>query len=66
MDLTWVVWFLVWVLVAVAAYLIIAKLIMPAVPAGAQPFVWAVLGIVILIALITFFAGGHFGRLNIH
>lgn len=66
MDLSWIVWFLVWVLIAAAAYFIIAKFIMPAVPGGAQPFVWAVLGILLLIALIAFFAGGHIPALTVH
>jgi len=52
MDLSWLIGFLIVVLVLAAAYFIIARFIMPAIPAGAQVFVWAVLGIVMLIALL--------------
>lgn len=64
MDLSWIIGFLILVLVLAAAYFIIARFIMPAIPAGAQVFVWAILGIVMLIALLygaNSYWGGHHG-----
>ncbi len=46
------------VVVASIAYWIIKSLIMPVVPAGAQPVVWAIIGICLLIGLLIFFSGG--------
>lgn len=60
MGLDWLIGFLIIVLVLAAAYFIIARFIMPAIPAGAQTFVWAVLGIVMLIALL-YVANGYWG-----
>ena len=57
MDFSWLIWFLVFVVVASIAFWIIKALIMPVVPAGAQPVVWAVIGICLLIALLIFFSG---------
>jgi len=57
MDLSWLVWFLVFVVVASVAFAIIKYLIMPVVPAAAQPVVWAIIGIFLLIGLLIFFSG---------
>jgi 4-amino-4-deoxy-L-arabinose transferase-like glycosyltransferase len=58
MDLSWLVWFLVIVVVLSIAYWIIKALIMPVVPAPAQAMVWAIIGICLLIALIIFIGQG--------
>jgi small-conductance mechanosensitive channel len=68
MDLSWVIGFLIIVLVLAAAYFIIARFIMPAIPPSAQVFVWAILGIIMLIALL-YAANGYWGgahHLSIH
>jgi len=57
MDLSWLIWFLIFVVIAAVAFWIIKALIMPVVPAGAQPIVWAIIGIFLLIALLVFFSG---------
>jgi hypothetical protein len=57
MDMNWIIGFLIFIVVASAAFCIIRWLIMPAVPAPAQPFVWAVIGILLLIGLLIFFSG---------
>jgi hypothetical protein len=57
-DLMWIVWFLVVVVVFSVAYWIIRTLIMPVVPAGIQPVVWAIIGLVLLVSLV-FFVAGH-------
>jgi magnesium-transporting ATPase (P-type) len=63
MDLSWIIWFLVVVVVLAVAYWIIKALIMPVVPAGAQPVVWAVIGILLLIALLIIMSSmGGFGH----
>jgi hypothetical protein len=54
MDLSWLIWFLVIVVVLAVAFWIIKALIMPVVPTGAQPVVWAIIGIFLLIALLIF------------
>jgi small-conductance mechanosensitive channel len=61
MDFSWIIGFLIIVLVLAAAYFIIARFIMPAIPAGAQVFVWAILGIIMLIALL-YAANGYWGH----
>jgi hypothetical protein len=61
MDLSWIVGFLILVVVLSIAFWIIRSLIMPVVPAGAQPVVWAIIGIVLLIALI-YAANGYWGH----
>lgn len=58
MDFSWLIWFLVFVVVASIAFWIIKTLIMPVVPAAAQPVVWAVIGICLLIALLVFIGQG--------
>ncbi len=67
MDFSWLIGFLIIVLVLAAAYFIIARFIMPAIPAGAQVFVWAILGIIMLIALL-YAANGYWGghHLSVH
>jgi small-conductance mechanosensitive channel len=60
MDFSWIIGFLIIVLVLAAAYFIIARFIMPAIPAGAQVFVWAILGIIMLIALL-YAVNGYWG-----
>lgn len=62
MDFSWIIGFLIIVLILAAAYFIIARFIMPAIPPGAAVFVWAVLGILMLIALLigaNSYWGGH-------
>jgi hypothetical protein len=68
MDLTWIVGFLILVVILSIAFWIIRALIMPVVPVSAQPVVWAVIGIVLLIALL-YGANGYWGShhsLNVH
>lgn len=60
MDFSWLIWFLISVVVASIAFWIIKALIMPVVPAGAQPIVWAIIGIALLIGLLIFASGGGF------
>lgn len=68
MDFSWLIWFLVFVVVASIAFWIIKTLIMPVVPAPAQSVVWAVIGICLLIGLLIFIGEGsghfHLGNLN--
>lgn len=66
MDFTWLIPFLIFCVIAGAAFAIIKYFIMPAIPAPFQVFVWAVIGILLLISLIYFFGGAHayFGRLR--
>jgi hypothetical protein len=52
----WIIWFLVAVVVLSIAFAIVKYLIMPVVPPGAQPAVWAILGIIMLIVLLYFAA----------
>jgi len=69
MDLSWLIWFLVVVVVLSIAFWIIKALIMPVVPAGAQPVVWAIIGICLLIGLLVFisqFGGGWFHHGYVH
>lgn len=65
MDLSWIIGFLIVVLVLAAAYFIIARFIMPAIPASAQVFVWAILGILMLIALL-YSVNGYWGHHLVH
>jgi hypothetical protein len=58
MDFSWLIWFLVLVVVLSIAFWIIKALIMPVVPAGAQPVVWAIIGICLLIGLLVFIGSG--------
>jgi hypothetical protein len=58
MDFSWLIWFLVFVVVASVAFWIIKALIMPVVPPAAQPVVWAVIGICLLIGLLIFVSNG--------
>lgn len=57
--LYWLIWFVIAIIVLAGAYWILKNLIMPVVPAGAQPFVWAIIGVVLLILLLYFFTSGH-------
>lgn len=63
MDFSWIIGFLILVLVLAAAYFIIARFIMPAIPPAAQVFVWAILGILMLIVLLyganSYWTGAH-------
>jgi hypothetical protein len=61
MDLSWIITFLVVVVVLSIAFAIVKYLIMPVVPAGAQPAVWAILGIILLIALLYVASGPLMG-----
>jgi len=60
MDLSWLIGFLILVVVLSIGFWIVRSLIMPVVPAGAQPIVWAIIGIVLLIALL-YAANGYWG-----
>ncbi len=62
MDLSWIVWFLVAVVILSIAFAIVKYLIMPVVPPGAQNAVWAILGIIMLIALAYFAADALPGK----
>ena len=64
MDFSWLIGFLIFVVVAAIAFWILRAFIMPVVPAGAQPVVWAIIGIFLLIGLLVFFSG-HFGGLHL-
>jgi hypothetical protein len=67
MDFSWLIGFLIFVVIASIAFWIIRALIMPVVPAGAQPIVWAIIGIALLIGLLIFFGNGgfsHFGNFH--
>jgi hypothetical protein len=68
MDLSWVIWFLIVCVVASIAFAIVKYLIMPAVAPGAQVYVWAILGILLLIGLLLLVSGsgGFHHGLNIH
>lgn len=65
MDLSWLIWFLVFVVVASIAFWIIKVLIMPVVPATMQAIVWAIIGIFLLIGLLVFFSG-RAGLFHLH
>jgi len=65
MDFSWLIWLLVVVLVLALGYVIIKHLIMPAIPAPMQVWVWAIIGVGLLIALLIF-VGGHWGNLGSH
>ena len=58
MDFSWLIWFLIFAVVASIAFAIIKFLIMPAVAPGAQPYVWAVIGVFLLIGLLVFIGSG--------
>jgi hypothetical protein len=58
MDFSWLIWFLVAVVVLSIAFWILKALIMPVVPAAAQPVVWAIIGIALLIGLLVFIGSG--------
>jgi uncharacterized RDD family membrane protein YckC len=60
MDFSWLIWFLVCVVVLSIAFAILKYLIMPVVPAPAQPAVWAIIGVCLLIGLLVFFGGGYY------
>jgi magnesium-transporting ATPase (P-type) len=62
MDFSWLIWFLVFVVVGSIAFAIVKFLIMPAVAPGAQPYVWAVIGICLLIGLLIVFGHGYSGH----
>lgn len=53
MDFSWLIWFLVFLVVASIAFAIIKYLIMPAVSPAIQPYAWAVIGIFLLIGLLV-------------
>ena len=54
MDFSWLIWFLVVVVFLSIGFWIMKALIMPVVPPGAQPIVWAIIGIALLIGLLIF------------
>lgn len=58
MDFGWIITFLIWVVVLSVAFAIVKYLIIPAVAPAVQVYVWAVLGILLLIALL-FFASSY-------
>jgi hypothetical protein len=57
MDFSWLIWFLVVVVVLSVGFWILKTLIMPVVPPAAQPVVWAIIGIALLIGLLVFVSG---------
>ena len=54
MDFSWLIWFLIVVVFLSISFWILKALIMPVVPPGAQPIVWAIIGIALLIGLLIF------------
>ena len=64
MDLSWLIGFLILVVILSVAFAIVKYLIMPAVTPAAQVYVWAVLGILLLIALL-YAANGYWGHHSI-
>jgi hypothetical protein len=56
MDFSWLISFLIVVVVLCVGFAIIKYLIMPVVPAGFQAIVWAIIGIFLLIGLLYFFS----------
>jgi hypothetical protein len=54
MDFSWIIWFLIVVVVLSIAFAIIKYLIMPVVPPPFQAVVWAIIGIALLIGLLIF------------
>lgn len=58
MDLSWLIWFLIAVVVLSIAFWIIKALIMPVVPPPAQAVVWAIIGICLLIGLLVLISSG--------
>ena len=66
MDLSWLVEFLIVVVILSVAFAIIKYLIMPAVAPAAVPYVWAIIGVLMLIALIAIFAGSGGSLFNHH
>ena len=66
MDFSWIIGILIFALVLAGGYVLISRLIMPAIPPAIQVWLWAVIGICLLIMLL-YFAGGHFGAWsNVH
>jgi hypothetical protein len=57
MDLSWLISFLIFVVIISAVIAIIKYFIMPVVPAPLAPLVWALIGILILIGLLMYFSG---------
>ena len=64
MDFSSLIHFLFLVVILSIAFAIVKYLIMPVVPAGAQTAVWAILGLILLIALI--YAVSNYGTLSGH
>jgi hypothetical protein len=64
MDFSWLIYLLIFLLVLAGAFAIIKFLIMPALPAPWQPFIWAIIGIALLIALLVFVGSGGSGFLH--
>jgi hypothetical protein len=62
MDFSWLIQFLIVVVILSIAFAIVKYLVMPVVPAGAQAAVWAIIGIILLIALLYFVGGPMLGH----
>jgi ABC-type arginine/histidine transport system permease subunit len=60
MDFSWLIWFLVVVVILSVGFAIIKYLIMPVVPAPAQAVVWAIIGICLLIGLLVVVSGSGY------
>ena len=61
MDFSWIIWLLIFVLVLSLGFAIIKYLIMPAVAPKIQVWVWAIIGVVLLIMLL-YFASQYVGH----
>jgi beta-lactamase regulating signal transducer with metallopeptidase domain len=57
MDFSFLIWALLVIVVICIGFWILRTLIMPVVPAGLQPLIWAIIGIFLLIALLIFIGG---------
>lgn len=53
-----IIWVLIVFLVVAVAYFIIARLIMPAIPAPMQTIAWAIIGVLLLIGLLLVVSEG--------
>jgi hypothetical protein len=60
MDFSLIIWILVVAVVLSIAFAVIKFLIMPAIAPGAQVYVWAILGVLILIGLLYVISNGGF------
>jgi hypothetical protein len=61
MDFNWIIYLLIIVLVLSLGFAIIKYLIMPAVAPAIQVWVWAIIGVVLLI-MVLYFASQYMGH----